>query len=121
MNRYFKWTLMSLLGLSLVFLLGTQQFPKDGRVIDKHSIKTGQYTVTTAGTAVRVDVSAESLLIRAMSTNSGYIYVGDPNVTSSNGFQLGPGQAITVSTYLSRNVYVDSDTNGDKICYFRLN
>ena len=89
-------------------------------------------TITTAGT--RVPLSATSVLCSRLvirtpaSGNTGLVYVGGSNVSSSNGYQLpaGGGTGGTVefdSVMLGHageeidlsQVYLDADTNGNSV------
>lgn len=81
--------------------------------------------VTTAGT--RVALSADkllsaSLVVEALPTNTGNIYVGGIDVSSSNGIILQPGQSVSIpGPEIHGNqyeidlaqVYLDAGTNGD--------
>lgn len=90
----------------------------------------GQTTVTTAGTAVPL-ISTElrsngSLAIRALSTNTGVVYIGNDganDVSSSTGFELS-AEDILVFEYVGdlRSIYVDAATDGDKVswCILRV-
>ena len=94
----------------------------------EHSARSGQITVTTAGTAVPgADVSGEKFLLSPHPSNTGVVYVGNDgadDITSSNGFGLGyeasgnPILEVTVVRNL-KELYFDAETNGDKICWFR--
>jgi hypothetical protein len=85
----------------------------------------GTITVTTAGT--RVPLSATSLptnsvLIQADTANTGYIYVGDSTVASTNGHVLSAGDAIEIRIDVNgrvdevdlADIYVDASVNSQK-------
>ena len=79
-------------------------------------------TVTTAGTAVQLfdtaNSYADSIRIKALSTNTGLVYIGMSDVDSTKGFALVKGEEITLTE--DKNItlyYVDSDENGDKITW----
>ncbi len=74
-------------------------------------------TVTTAGTAVQATSNAKQgyIFIRALSTNTGYIYVGDSGVTNANGWTLGPEEAISMSNNDLSEIYIDSSVNGEGV------
>lgn len=113
-----------LLMIAVVFFsLVAATFVKRGsRLVTKPAIASGQVTVTTAGTAVAVSVDSETILIKALAGNSGYIYVGTSAVDSSNGLELSAGEAVEISGFAaSGTIYVDSSSNGDKIAYLALN
>lgn len=80
-----------------------------------------QGTVTTAGTRVQVDTTAAPryrvIRVEAPSTNSGAIFVGDLNVSSTRyTYRLTAGNGATISGGVldPSKFYVDAATNGDK-------
>lgn len=82
----------------------------------------GQITVTTAGTAVNgSDVDTPNgVFIRALAANAGVVYVGNDgagDVSSSNGYQLSAGDQIIVMVGNLKDLWFDSASNGDKICW----
>lgn len=87
-------------------------------------------TVTTAGT--RVQVTTANLLVwcvsvQALSTNTGKIYLGDSNVSSTRCIaELPPGGACIIEGYQMyqkgllelldiSGFWIDSSANGDKV------
>ncbi len=85
----------------------------------------GQTTVSTAGTAVQLSTSESRtngpLIIKGLDGNTGNVYVGNDgagDVTASNGYELGAGDAV-VFDYVGdlRSIWVDAATNGDKVCW----
>lgn len=87
------------------------------------TIATGKVTVTTAGTRVplaSVNTPTKTVTIRALSTNTGIIYVGDVTVTSGNGFQLSKSESVSIDYHLLDTVYIDSSVNGEGITYIWL-
>ena len=91
-------------------------------------LRSGQITVTTAGTAVQGNniVTREPLgfLLKALSTNSGKIYVGNDgsdDVTSTNGFELSAGDPpIYVEASNLNELWFDASVNGCKVCWIRV-
>ena len=61
-------------------------------------------TVTTAGTAVQLfdtaNSYADSIRIKALSTNTGLVYIGMSDVDSTKGFALVKGEEITRTTLI---------------------
>lgn len=80
---------------------------------------TGQKTST--GTAVAISSTSQPLvngvIVQALSTNAGLVYIGGSGVTSSTGFQLQPGQATSTAVANLNEVYVISVSSGDGICF----
>lgn len=87
------------------------------------TLGSGKKLVTTAGTRVQLasTTSIKGLSVKALSTNTGLIYIGDVTVASSNGFQLSAGdeQSFDISDLAS--LYVDSAVNGEGVTYFWVN
>lgn len=85
--------------------------------------KSGQITVTTAGTAVQgPTTSGIRIAVKAMTNNAGLVYVGNDDsgdVTSANGFELAPGEGVVVNKSL-KALWFDAATNGDKLCWLEL-
>lgn len=88
-------------------------------------------TVTTAGTAVRLATSSlkvQKAAIKALSTNSGLIYIGKTHnaddVSSSDGFELSAKEALSLDPYDVRgqdtvidlyDIWIDAATNGEGV------
>jgi len=81
----------------------------------------GHTNVTTAGTRVLLidgTTKTHTITIKANSTNTGNIYVGDDLVTSANGFILEPGTTMSIDhDNKMKNVYIDADTNGEGVSH----
>jgi len=81
----------------------------------------GQKNVTTAGTRVFLidgTTKTHTITIKAKSTNTGNIYVGDVAVTSANGFILEPGTTMSIDhDNKLDNVYIDAATSGEGVSY----
>ena len=87
----------------------------------------GQKTVTTAGTEVALAASSRvqcAVAIKALTTNTGLVYVGNDGagaVSSSTGFPLAAGD-VTIMEYVDdlANIMVDSAVNGEGVAYLVL-
>jgi hypothetical protein len=86
----------------------------------------GQTTVTTAGTEVVLGAGLPqcALSIKAKTTNTGLVYVGnagDGTVSSSTGFPLAAGDVILFEYVddLSK-IMVDSAVNGEGVAWLVL-
>jgi len=92
---------------------------------DENALTVGQTVVTTAGTAVKIlstDEGDYTLIIKALSTNTGLIYVGNSDVDSTNGFELSAKEeAIIVIKEGSMDIYIDSSINGEGVSYIYYN
>ena len=89
-------------------------------------VDAGVTTVTSAGTAVQVLNATNRikfLKFKALAGNSGLAYVGESDVSASNGFELSAGNTKTYNFgefggSVQANVwYVDAATNNDKVCW----
>ena len=92
-----------------------------------------QKTVTAAGTAEPLatgrpsEMRTQLLIIKALTTNAGKIYVGNGTVSSTTGLDLDPGDVITyevepeewennIAINMSM-IWIDSDNNGEGVVY----
>lgn len=83
---------------------------------------TGQKAVTTAGTSVQLSTSntgIHTVILRAKIANTGKIYVGfsQTGVSSSLGLELGPGDAVTITTPRLSDIWLDCSVNGEGVSY----
>jgi hypothetical protein len=80
----------------------------------------GQKTVTSHGTAEALG-SSQAILsgvrVKALSTNTGNVYVGNSSVDSSNGFVLAAGESDFWAVANIATLYIDSDVDGEGVCY----
>ena len=88
--------------------------------------RSGQITVTTAGTAVQgTDQIGSLFAVKAHPNNADTIWLGNDDagdVTSSNGFPLNPSDAAVIVEAANLTQFrFDADANGDKVCWLRLN
>ena len=84
----------------------------------------GQITITTAGTAVQGPSAptGSNFFLKAHPDNTNDVWVGNDgadDVTADNGFPLGSeGLAIRVGSL--DELWFDADTNGEKVCWYKL-
>ena len=83
------------------------------------SAPSGQTNVTTAGTRVSLGACTAILgvVIRAKLTKTGLIYVGDSGVTSSNGYILDRGSAVSIGVDNLADIFIDSSVSGEGVSY----
>ena len=92
------------------------------------ALRSGQITVTTAGTAVAGPSTPNGTLwaIKAHPDNTDTVWFGNDgadDITSSNGFPLDAGETIIVETTPTGTLaeyYFDSDVNGEKLAWIKL-
>lgn len=69
-----------------------------------------QVTVTTAATLLDRNTTASGRAVLLRNRGSIAVYIGGPGVTTAVGFQLDPGEAISVDT--AEGIGVDTGTYG---------
>jgi hypothetical protein len=85
--------------------------------------KSGQITVTTAGTAVQgTDQSAHLVALKAHPDNTDAVWVGNVSgdVSNANGFPIDTGETVIVVVSNLNELWFDADVNGEKICWLLL-
>lgn len=92
----------------------------------------GEKTVTTAGTREplltgnREDLAVLSVTIKALSTNTGKVYIGDHAVASTNGLDLDPRDSLDLATDRPDrainlgNIWVDVAVDGEGVRFIFL-
>ena len=109
--------------LSTVTTVGTITNNVNTVEVAPTTIFNGKTTVTTAGTRVTLAASqaVKSVTIKALSTNTGLIYVGNSSVASTNGYQLAAGDTISLDISNLNTVNIDSAVNGEGVSYLGVN
>jgi hypothetical protein len=86
--------------------------------------RSGQITVTTAGTEVAgPDVPGQTFAIKAHPNNTDTVWVGNVGsgvVASTTGYPLNPGEAVPVDVANLSLLMFDADVSGEKVCWLRL-
>jgi hypothetical protein len=88
--------------------------------------KSGQKTVTTAGTAEALgsQVVNGPLMVKALLANSNNVYVGNDgagDVTSANGLELDAGDSVVFEFVGNLSeIILDADTNGEGVSWLSL-
>ena len=87
--------------------------------------RSGQVTVTTAGTAVQgTDMAGFLFSLVAHPDNTDTVWVGNASedVANTTGYPLQPeGAPVVIQVGNLNQLYFDSDVNGEKICWLKLN
>lgn len=83
------------------------------------NVGSGVKLITTAGTEENLSssLSVKSVTIKALSTNTGMIYVGNSSVSSSNGFQLSAKDSVSLDISNLSTINLDSSVNGEGVSY----
>ena len=86
-----------------------------------------QTNVPSAGTAVQLSNTANRvswIKVKARAGNSGLVFLGRSDVSSTVGYELSAGNEIEIDYAASggtvpiSDFYVDAATNNDKICWW---
>jgi hypothetical protein len=85
----------------------------------------GQAQVATANTAVQLPSNAvtQGVVVQALRANTDQIYVGSSsslNTThdgTGNGFELQPGQSLTLAVSNTNAIWINSATAGSAVCF----
>ena len=86
------------------------------------SIVSGKTTVTTAGTRVQLPTNtAVGIVIKALTSNTGTIYVGSSLVSASIGFQLLAGDTVSVDISNTNVLWIDSSVSGEGVTWLSNN
>lgn len=87
------------------------------------TIFNGKTTVTTPGTRVTLAASqaVQTVTIKALSSNTGIIYVGNVTVASTNGFQLAAGDTISFDLSNLNTINIDSSVATEGVTYIGVN
>ena len=86
---------------------------------------TGQVDLTATGTTYKIVTlrGGQAVIIKALVGNAGIVYLGKRDVTSSNGFELSPGESLKVEYLPDKDVteYLDlyciPASAGDDVCF----
>jgi hypothetical protein len=87
------------------------------------SILSGKTVVTTSGTRVSLasSTACKSVTVKALTTNTGIIYVGSNTVSSSNGLQLAASDSVSFDISDLNTINIDSSVNGEGVTYLGVN
>jgi len=112
--------------LVLMMTCNAVAWPDWGAITGSGETITGTKTVTVAGSAEQITATStpvKGVWVSADLGNTGIIVVGDSSVVAADGFQQGwiliPGNPPLFLEHVTdlNELYVDSQTNGDKLCY----
>ncbi len=85
------------------------------------TVLSGIKLVTTAGTRVNLASNAiASITIKALSTNTGVIYVGGSAVAAANGYQLFANDTVSFDMDNTNAVWLDSSVNAEGISWLAV-
>lgn len=96
------------------------KLPVIADIVPLDTIVYGQKIVVTAGVPVVLlsPVLTGTITIKALPSNTGYIYVGGSMVTPSTGFILEARDSVSIDLDInSTPIYIDASVNGEGVCY----
>ncbi len=81
-------------------------------------VETGQQTVAAAGTQEQISATVgKAISIKALSTNTDLVYVGDSTVSAADGYELAAGESIDLELEDTSVLYVDAAVSGEGVSY----
>lgn len=91
----------------------------------KRYFETGQTDLTATTSTYKVVQlrGGQAVIIKALNANSGNVYIGQINVSTTTGFELCPGEALKIEYFPQKDigeyldVYAVAATAGDDVCY----
>lgn len=91
--------------------------PLPAFVLSGVAIDSDRATVATAGTRVRLPGHPQTcgVTVRARVGNAGVVYIGGSTVSESNGFELLPGEAVSLDVADTAAIFIDADSDGDGV------
>lgn len=90
--------------------------PLPTSIVSGRGVGAAQVRVPSAGTAVRLPDNplTQGMTVRALLGNTGTVYVGGV-LSAHTGFELGPGDAISLDVDNTSAVYLDATVDGDGV------
>lgn len=79
--------------------------------------------VAVAGTQVTLGVAAtriRTVVIKALVTNTGNIYVGGATVSAADGYVLDAGDVLSLSVTPLTAIWIDADVGGEGVSYIAV-
>jgi hypothetical protein len=100
-------------------VVGTGTFAVQNTPVASASIFNGKTTVATAGVrgTLAASQAVQSVTVKALSTNTGFVYVGNTSVSSANGFQLQAGESLSMDVANLNTVNLDVSVSGEGVSY----
>lgn len=89
------------------------------------ALLSGQLTISTAGSPVRGPAQAAGtyFALKAHPSNAGTVWFGNDgadSVGNGSGFPLDPGEMVEVYARTLAALFFDADTDGDRVCWYRV-
>jgi hypothetical protein len=79
--------------------------------------------VQTTNATTRVALTAgvcRTVVVKALNTNTGLVYVGNATVAAANGFRLAASEQVALSISNRNLVYFDVAVNGEGVCWISV-
>lgn len=93
------------------------------QIENSNQVFSGVTTVTTAGSeqVLFPNQTIKSVTIKALSTNTGIIYVGGSSlVSSANGFPLSASDTVSLDVSNTNAVWIDSSINNQSVAWISV-
>ena len=76
---------------------------------------------TTAGGTALASNACKEVTVKNLQSNSNIIWVGVTGVSASNGYELNPGESLTLKVSNSNLIYCLSASGSQTVCYIGTN
>lgn len=85
------------------------------------TVASGRETVAAAGTEEQMPtVTCVAVSVKALSTNTGVVYLGAAGVSSANGREMEPGEVLDLAVDNVNRLWLDVAVNGEGVTYLAL-
>lgn len=74
--------------------------------------------IPAAGTRVQasaISTPIRGCVLKALTANTGLVYVGGATVAAANGYPLSPGESISLDIQNLNQIWLDTATNGNDV------
>lgn len=116
--------LLAILLFSIVFITNTLASVTEVSTYPLSEIvKAATRTVSSAGTQVTLTTTStpcKSVIIKALSTNTGFIYIGGSDCSNTAGYILSAGESISMDIDDLFKIWIDSSVNAEGVSYIAI-
>lgn len=81
------------------------------------AVVSARKTVTTSAAALSSAVFTNGVILRALSSNAASVCIGGSGITTSNGYCLAPGEAISYGAANANQIYIIGANTSDVVMY----
>ena len=88
-----------------------------GGVVNPATINSGQQAATVSAVALPAQALVNGYVLKAMTGNTGILYIGPAGVTAATGYPLAVGEAISYAVTNASAIYFLGTVAGDKLAF----